>query len=39
MSRETITFYAKKFFPHLVLSHAEECVQAIFEAYQKQQNK
>ena len=31
MSREAIEFYAKKFFPHLLLPHACACIVAILK--------
>jgi len=35
MSDEAIKFYAQKFFPHLFLNHAIECVKAILKADQR----
>lgn len=29
MNDQAITYYAKKFFPHLLLAHAEQCIRAI----------
>lgn len=33
MTDEAITYYARKFFPHLTLKHAEICLRAILASF------
>lgn len=35
MSKEAVEFYAKKFFPHLLLPHAVECIKVILNNRRK----
>jgi hypothetical protein len=38
MSNEAIKFYAEKFFPHLLLPHAIECVRVILADFEKKRH-